>query len=145
MKIKIIAIGKLKERYWTEAIQEYAKRISRYGEISVIELAEGKNLTEEGKAIIKRATGYIIVMDIQGQIVSSEEIATTLSGCLNSGISEFSIIIGSSEGLSDEVKSIADIKFSFGKVTYPHQLMRVIVFEQMYRAITIIKGLTYHK
>lgn len=145
MKVNIIAVGKLKEKYWTDATVEYAKRISRYSQINVIELPEGKSLIEEGKAILKKATGYIIVMDIQGQIVTSEDIATTFSNCLSGGKSEFSIIIGSSEGLSEEVKSIADVKFSFGKVTYPHQLMRVIVFEQVYRAITIINGLTYHK
>lgn len=145
MKINVIAVGKLKEKYWSDAINEYSKRISRYSEISIIEIPEGKNLIEEGKAIIKKATGYIIVMDIAGLLVSSVDISTTLANCLSGGKSEFSVIIGSSEGLSDEVKSIADIKFSFGKVTYPHQLMRVIVFEQLYRAITIIKGLTYHK
>lgn len=145
MKINVIAVGKLKEKYLVDAIKEYSKRISRYSEITVIEIPEGKNLVEEGKAIIKKATGFIIVMDIDGQIVTSNEIASTISNCLSGGKSEFSVIIGSSEGLCDEVKSIADIRLSFGKITYPHQLMRVIVFEQFYRAITIIKGLTYHK
>lgn len=145
MKINIIAVGKLKEKYWTDAVKEYSKRISRYSEVSVIEIPEGKNLDEEGKAIIKKAKGFVIVMDIDGQIVTSNDIATTLSNCLVNGKSEFSVIIGSSEGLCDEVKNIANIKLSLGKVTYPHQLMRVIVFEQFYRAITIIKGLTYHK
>lgn len=145
MKINIVAVGKLKEKYWVDAINEYSKRLSRFAEITVCEIPEGRSLIEEGKNILKKAVGYIIVTDIEGKALSSTEIADVISNNLIKGVSEFSIIIGSSEGLSDEVKNAADIKISFGKITYPHQLMRVIVFEQVYRAFTIINKLTYHK
>ncbi len=145
MKINIIAVGKLKEKYWVDAIREYSKRLSRFAEIAVVEIPEGRNLSEEGKNILKKSSGYVIVTDIEGKALSSIEIADVISNNLNRGISEFSIIIGSSEGLSAEVKNAADIRVSFGKITYPHQLMRVIIFEQVYRAFTIINRLTYHK
>ncbi len=145
MKINVIAVGKLKEKFWTDAINEYSKRLSRFAEITVIEIPEGRNIVEEGKNILKKCSGYVIVTDIEGKALSSKEIADVITNTLNKGISDFSIIIGGSEGLSEEVKNAADIRISFGKVTYPHQLMRVILFEQIYRAFTIINGLTYHK
>lgn len=145
MKINLVAVGKLKEAYWTDAIKEYTKRIKRYADIYIIELAEGKNLLEEGKEIIKKLVGYVIVTDIGGKLISSTDFADLFATQMVRGNSEFTIVIGSSEGLCEEVKSKADILISFGKVTYPHQLMRVIVSEQIYRAITINNNLTYHK
>jgi 23S rRNA (pseudouridine1915-N3)-methyltransferase len=145
MKVRIIAVGKLKEKYWTAAMQEYTKRISRYASVEIIEIAEGKNLDEEAKEIIKKTSGYVIVTDIYGKLVSSPDIAQVFAQQMVGGNSEFSIIIGSSEGLSDLVKSKADFTMSFGRITYPHQLMRVVVIEQVYRAITINNNLTYHK
>lgn len=145
MKINLVAVGKLKEAYWADAIKEYTKRIKRYADIYIIELAEGKNLLEEGKEIIKKLVGYVIVTDIGGKLISSTDFADLFATQMVRGNSEFTIVIGSSEGLCEEVKSKADILISFGKVTYPHQLMRVIVSEQIYRAITINNNLTYHK
>jgi 23S rRNA (pseudouridine1915-N3)-methyltransferase len=145
MKINIIAIGKLKEKYWKDALFEYQKRISRFADFQIIELPEGKNLTEEAKDIKKKLLGYLIVMDINGKIISSTDFADIFSEQLVRGKSDFSIIIGSSEGLSDEIKELSDIKISFGRVTYPHQLMRVILAEQVYRSLTINNNLTYHK
>lgn len=145
MKVKIIAVGKLKEKYWTMAIQEYTKRISRYANLEIIEIAEGKNLEEEAKEILKKISGYVIVTDIEGKLIKSSDFAKVFSDQMVAGISEFSIIIGSSEGLSDLVKSKADLRVSFGRTTYPHQLMRIILVEQLYRAIAINNNLTYHK
>lgn len=145
MKVKIIAVGKLKEKYWTMAIQEYTKRISRYANLEIIEIAEGKNLEEEAKEILKKISGYVIVTDIEGKLITSSDFAKVFSDQMVAGISEFSIIIGSSEGLSDLVKSKADLRVSFGRTTYPHQLMRIILVEQLYRAIAINNNLTYHK
>lgn len=145
MKVNIIAVGKLKEKFWTDAITEYQKRISRYAEFKTTELPEGKSLIEEGKEIIKKLAGYVIVADIGGKLVSSTEFAQIFNEQMVKGKSEFSIVIGSSEGLSEEVKAYADLLVSFGKVTYPHQLMRVIMAEQVYRAVAINNNLTYHK
>ena len=145
IKLNVVAVGTLKEKFWTDAVGEYAKRISRYANIKIIEVAEKRTIEEEGKEILKKISGYPIAMDIKGQIVSSEEFAGFFNKKLLEGTSEFSLIIGGSEGLSDEVKKACPTKISFGKVTYPHQLMRVILTEQIYRALTIMNNVTYHK
>lgn len=145
MKIKVIAVGKLKEKFWVDGINEYKKRISRYADFEIVELDEGKSLEEEGKEILKKLSGYVIVTDIEGKLLTSNELAKVFSSQMVNGISEFSIVIGSSEGLCDTVKQKADLLFSFGRVTYPHQLMRVIVSEQVYRILAINNNLTYHK
>lgn len=145
MKIKVIAVGKLKEKFWVDGINEYKKRISRYADFEIVELDEGKSLEEEGKEILKKLSGYVIVTDIEGKLLTSNELAKVFSSQMVNGISEFSIVIGSSEGLCDTVKQKADLLLSFGRVTYPHQLMRVIVSEQVYRILAINNNLTYHK
>ena len=145
IKVNLIAVGKLKEKFWADAINEYKKRISRFAEFSIIELNEEKTLEKEGDEILKKAKGYVIVMDVMGILIDSPGIADTFLSALNKGKSEISIIIGSSEGLCEDVKKRADKKVSFGRVTYPHQLMRVIVCEQIYRALTIMNHVTYHK
>ncbi|HKL73991.1 MAG TPA: 23S rRNA (pseudouridine(1915)-N(3))-methyltransferase RlmH [Clostridia bacterium] len=145
MRINLIAVGKLKEKYWTDAINEYKKRISRYADLEIIEISEGKSLSEEGNNIIKKLSGFIIVLDIGGALVTSSELANVFSQQMVNGKSEFSIVIGSSEGLCEEVKAKSNMRISFGRVTYPHQLMRVIVAEQLYRSIAINNNLTYHK
>jgi 23S rRNA (pseudouridine1915-N3)-methyltransferase len=145
MRIKIIAVGSLKEKYWAMAIEEYAKRISRYAKLEIIEIAEGKTLEEEGIDILKKISGYVIVTDISGKLLTSLEFAKVFADKMVAGVSEFSIIIGSSEGLCSLVTSKADFSISFGRVTYPHQLMRVMLLEQVYRAIAINNNLTYHK
>lgn len=145
IKVNLIAVGKLKEKFWADAINEYKKRISRFAEFSIIELNEEKTLEKEGDEILKKAKGYVIVMEVMGILIDSPGIADTFESALNKGKSEISIIIGSSEGLCEDVKKRADKKVSFGRVTYPHQLMRVIVCEQIYRALTIMNHVTYHK
>lgn len=156
MKINLIAIGKIKEKHFVKAIEEYAKRLSRYVEFSVIECLEFPpktqskadielSLAKEANKILSIAKGYIIVTDIKGEMLSSESIAGLVKLKMVEGCSEISFIIGGSNGLADTVLKKADYKLSFGLVTYPHQLMRVILAEQIYRTFAIINGLPYHK
>jgi len=145
MKINIIAVGKLKESFWVEAISEYAKRLSRFCKLEITEVEEKKTIEEEGKEILKRLSGCAIVLDINGELVTSENFAARIQSAFNKSESCVTFIIGGSSGLSNEVKNKADASFSFGRVTYPHQLMRVILCEQIYRAFTIINNVTYHK
>lgn len=145
IKINVVCVGKLKEKYWTDAVSEYVKRVSRFGEMKIIELPERKTLLEEGKDILQKLKGYVVVTDVQGELVTSEGLSELVQNALNRGASEVTFVIGSSEGLSEEVKQRADKRVSFGRVTFPHQMMRVIVCEQTYRALTILNGVTYHK
>lgn len=145
IKIHLLCVGTLKEKYWTEAVAEYAKRISRFAAFNIIEVAEKRTPTEEGKEILKKAAGYKIAFDISGKEIDSIGFAEVFKKCLNSGSSEITLIIGGSDGLSQEVKDNCDMRISFGRVTYPHQLMRVIASEQIYRALTIMNNITYHK
>lgn len=152
IKLNIVAVGKLKEKFWTDAIKEYSKRISKYAEFSVTECPEG---TDEGNAerlqkqeeagILKKLKGYVVLMAIEGEMIKSEELASLIENESTRGVSEFTFIIGGSRGVSEEVKKRANKLISFGRVTYPHQLMRVILSEQLYRATTIINKTSYHK
>lgn len=159
MKVNIICIGSLKERYWTEAVEEYSKRLSRYCILSINELREERlqdNPSEaqemnvrdiEGKNILKqiRKDSYVIALEIQGKEFSSERLAEKVSSLAVDGKSEICFIIGGSIGLSQEVLSRADLKLSFSKMTFPHQMMRVILLEQIYRSFKIIRNEKYHK
>lgn len=145
IKINIVAVGTLKEKYWSDAISEYAKRISRFATFKIIETPEKRTPVEEGKEILKKISGYAIACDIEGEQLSSPRIADLFSSKMVEGTSEFCLIIGGSDGLSEEVKSACKRRVSFGKATYPHQLMRVILTEQVYRALTIMNNVTYHK
>lgn len=145
MKINLIAIGKLKENYWKDAIKEYQKRLSAFCQFQIIELSEGKTLKEEAQEIRKKLKGYIVIFDLHGHMLTSENFSEIFTDQLNKGISEFSFVIGSSTGIDEEIKKLGNLSLSFGKVTYPHQLMRVIAAEQIYRAMTIINNITYHK
>lgn len=156
MRINIVAVGKIKEKYFTDAIAEYKKRLSRFTEFNVIEVEEYKNnkttpeqinitINTEGERLLDKAKGYIIALDKGGKLMSSEEIAEDIKDITTYKSSEITFLIGGSHGLSKQVLQRADEKISFGKVTYPHQLMRVILSEQIYRAFTIINGVPYHK
>ena len=145
IRINVVCVGKLKEQYWTDAVNEYVKRVSRFGELKIIELPERKTLSEEAKDILQKAKGYVVLTDVQGELVTSEGIAELTQNALNRGASEVTFVIGSSEGVDEEVKQKANKRISFGRVTFPHQMMRVIVCEQVYRALTILNGVTYHK
>ena len=156
IRVNIICIGKIKESFYREAIAEYSKRLTRFCKLSIIELGEcmlsGKSSAEiekvkdtEGKAILAKSKGYLISLDLAGKMMTSPQITETISKCEVDGISEISFIIGGSYGLSNDVKAKCDMSVCFGKITYPHQLMRVILTEQIYRAFMIGSNSEYHK
>lgn len=159
MNISIITVGKLKEKYLKDGIDEYKKRLSRYCSIDIIEVQDEKapeNLSEkeeeqvkikEGQGILKHIKDgtYVIALDLKGKMLSSEEFSTLLGDLGVSGNSNIAFIIGGSLGLSQEVLYRADYKLSFSKMTFPHQVMRLILLEQVYRGFRIMKGEPYHK
>lgn len=145
MKINLIVVGKLKEKYWVDSIKEYQKRLSRFCQLNIIETPEARTKIAEGRLIEKKLKGYITVFDLNGEMITSEGFAEIFSKNLVNGTSEFSFVIGGSDGLSDELIKKGNKIVSFGRVTYPHQLMRTIAIEQIYRAMTINNNITYHK
>lgn len=159
MNIKIIAVGKLKEKYLKEAVLEYSKRLSKYCRINIIEVPDEKtpeNMRKaeekvakgkEGQGILKhiKSDTYVIALDVQGKMISSEELADFINDLSIRGRSNIAFVIGGSLGLSDEVLKKADYRLSFSPMTFPHQLMRVILLEQIYRGYRITKGEPYHK
>ena len=150
--IKIICLGKIKESYFNDAIKEYIKRISKFHQIEIVEL-EDVGL-EDKKVILKKEQDkilkvlnpkdYIITMEIEGNEMSSIEFANRLNSIFIQN-SNITFIIGGSYGLSDEIKKLSNYKLSFSKMTFPHQLFRVILLEQIYRAFKIINNEEYHK
>lgn len=159
MNIKIITVGKLKEKYLVQGIKEYEKRLSKYAKVAIIEVPDEKapeNLSEaqmlqvkdqEGKRILAKVKDgeYVFALAINGDNPSSEKFAAQIDQLGTQGKSNLAFIIGGSLGLSDEVLKRSDTKISFGKMTYPHQLMRLILVEQIYRAFRINRGEPYHK
>lgn len=152
MKINLIAIGKIKENYIVEGVKEYAKRISRFAEFNIIELPDapqGKTPEEqsdiEGKRLLEKAKGVIIILDGKGKNLSSEGLASYIDKKCTEGYGEFSFLIGGSHGHSAETKSKADLLLSFGAMTFPHQLFRLMLTEQVYRSLTINANMPYHK
>lgn len=143
-KITIVAVGKIKESFYREAVAEYQKRLSRFAKVEIREIAEGVSLQAEGVEILRACKGYTVALAVEGEKLSSERLATKIKTCTDAG-KDITFIIGSSCGLSDEVKNVADYKLSFSDMTFPHQLMRVILCEQIYRAFMINAGSTYHK
>lgn len=159
MNIKITAVGKLKEKYLKEALEEYTKRLSRYTKITILELTDEKtpeNASEKEEEIIKKTEGerilksiedgsYVIALDLKGKMLSSVEFSSIISDLGVQGKSNVNFIIGGSLGLSTEVLKRADYKLCFSKMTFPHQLFRVMLLEQIYRGFRIMKGEPYHK
>lgn len=143
-KITFVVVGKIKEAFYRDAVAEYAKRLSRFAKLEIKEIAEGINPEAESADILRALKGYVIALAIEGKKLSSEGLAEKIKTCGDKG-QEITFIIGSSCGLSDEVKNHADLKLSFSDMTFPHQLMRVILAEQVYRAFMINAGSTYHK
>ena len=144
--IKIICLGKLKEKYLKEAQEEYTKRISKYSKIEIIELQDYDDLKKE-KELIEKHIGqkdYIITLEIEGNSISSEELANKINLIYNTN-STITFIIGSSTGLHEEIKKRSNYKLSFSKLTFPHQLFRIILLEQIYRTFKINNNETYHK
>ena len=159
MIINIVCVGKIKEKYLKLGIDEFKKRLSKYCKLEIIELEDEKapeNLSDKEMLMIKEKEGkkilskikdnsYVIALAIDGKNLSSEELAETINKLGVRGISNITFVIGGSLGLSDEVLSRADYKLSFSKMTFPHQLMRLILLEQVYRAYRINNGEPYHK
>ena len=159
MNINVISVGKLKEKYLKLGIEEFSKRLSKYCKLDLIELEDEKcpeNLSEKDMEIVKNKEGqrilskiknnsYVIALAIDGKNLSSEELADTMSKLAVRGNSHITFIIGGSLGLSDEVLKRADYKLSFSNMTFPHQLMKLILLEQVYRAFSINNNEPYHK
>ncbi len=159
MKVTLICVGKLKEKYLTQGVEEYVKRLSRYCSLDIIELADEKTpdnassvvedliKKKEGERILKalKDDSYCIALAIDGVMLSSQELAEKMDALGVMGTSHISFVIGGSLGLSEEVIKRANYKLSFSKMTFPHQLMRMILLEQVYRAYRIIHNQPYHK
>ncbi len=143
-KIYFVVVGKIKESFYREAVAEYVKRLSRFAKVEIKELPEGANPEAETWEVLRACKGYTIALAVEGEKLSSEGLAKKIKKLTDEG-KDISFIIGSSCGLSEEVKRAADYKLSFSDMTFPHQLMRVILAEQVYRAFMINAGATYHK
>lgn len=159
MNISIIAPGKIKERYFSDAAEEYKKRISRYGKVDIIELKDEPTpdspterereiiLSKEGERIKEKIPkgAFVVALCVEGKQKSSEELAKIFEDAALCGKSRIAFVIGGSLGLSQDIKDMADLRLSFSKMTFPHKLMRIVLLEQIYRAFTICEGKTYHK
>ncbi|HFL3828480.1 TPA: 23S rRNA (pseudouridine(1915)-N(3))-methyltransferase RlmH [Clostridioides difficile] len=159
MKIRIVGVGKIKEKYMQQGIKEYSKRLSRYCNLEIIEVEDEKtseNLSKREMDIIKNKEGarilsklplnsYIIALVIDGKKLSSEDLSQKIETLMIDGTNDITFIIGGSLGLSTEVINKSNFKLSFSNMTFPHQLMRMILLEQVYRGFRIMKGEPYHK
>ena len=143
-KIYFVVVGKIKESFYREAVAEYAKRLSRFAKVEIKELPEGADPEADADDILRAAKGYVFALAVEGEKLSSEGLAKRVQKLTDEG-KDMTFIIGSSCGLSPRVKQAADFKLSFSDMTFPHQLMRVILAEQVYRAFMINSGSTYHK
>ena len=152
MKVNIVCVGSIKEKFFVQAIEEYSKRLSRFCDFKIIEVDEASKITNlekkseaEGELLLSKCKGVIVCLDSKGKMLSSPEIADFIGKKKLSGDSEISFVIGGSNGLSSAILNKAQLILSFGKITYPHQLFRVMCLEQIYRAFKINEGSTYHK
>ena len=158
LEIRIIAVGLLSKPYFKAAIEEYAKRLKAFCKLNIIELNDArptsnapnaseitKLLNEEAERIAKHLKGYTVVLDVDGKMQTSEGLANKLETLATAGNSCISLVIGGSWGVSGEIKQQANELWSFSRLTFPHQLFRVMLLEQVYRAFTILGNLPYHK
>lgn len=159
MRITLVTVGKMKEKYLRDAVAEYAKRLGKYCKLEIIEVADEKTKesaseleetlvrSKEGERILRhvRDEAYVFTLEIQGKQITSEELADKLERLGVQGKSHIMFIIGGSIGLGKEVLERSDFALSFSRMTFPHQLMRVILLEQIYRGFRIINGEPYHK
>ncbi len=159
MKLRVICVGRLKEKFYTDAVNEFKKRLSRFAEVEIVELADEKapeklsdaeleqiKLAEGRRILAKLADGETVVaLEIRGVQLSSTELAEKLKNLMLEGKSRIAFIIGGSNGLSSEVLARADFKLSFSKMTFSHQIFRIMLMEQLYRAFKIINNEPYHK
>lgn len=143
--IKIICVGKIKEKFYEQAIDEYKKRLSKYHKI-IIDQIPDSNINKEKEIILKHINkkDYIITLEIEGKELSSKELSNLIDKTLITN-SNITFIIGGSDGLHPDIKKLSNYKLSFSKLTFPHQLFRVILLEQIYRSFKIINNETYHK
>ncbi|SES14246.1 23S rRNA (pseudouridine1915-N3)-methyltransferase [Gracilibacillus ureilyticus] len=159
MKITIVTVGKLKEKYLKQGIQEYMKRLTTYAKVEIAEVADEKapeNMSEVEMLEVKRKEGdrilshisqdtYVITLEINGKMLSSEQLAAKMDELATYGKSKIAFVIGGSLGISEEVQQRSDLALSFSKMTFPHQVMRLILLEQVYRGFRINRGEPYHK
>lgn len=159
MKITCVVVGKIKEKYFTDAIKEYSKRLGRYCKLEIVELADEKTpdgaseaeeqaiREKEGERILKalKDDAYVIALAIEGKMLDSVELSRKIESLGIGGISHIAFVIGGSLGLAPAVMKRADYALSFSRMTFPHQLMRVVLLEQLYRSYRIIKHEPYHK
>ncbi|WP_077329727.1 23S rRNA (pseudouridine(1915)-N(3))-methyltransferase RlmH [Virgibacillus siamensis] len=159
MNIKIIAVGKLKEKYLKQGIQEYLKRLNSYAKVDIVEVADEKapeNMSEAEMQEVMRKEGerilsnigqdtYVITLEIEGKMLASEQLAAKMDELATYGKSKIAFVIGGSLGISKDVRHRSDLALSFSKMTFPHQVMRLILLEQVYRAFRIIRNEPYHK
>ena len=144
IRVRIVCVGKLKEEYWRASLAEYVKRLARFCRLEVTELPERRTPEEEADAILRACRGHVFALAVEGKQVSSEQFAAEIASLCDAG-KEMTFVIGSSCGLAERVKRQADGLLSFSKMTFPHQMMRVILAEQIYRAFMIAAGAEYHK
>ncbi|MEK4086304.1 23S rRNA (pseudouridine(1915)-N(3))-methyltransferase RlmH [Psychrobacillus sp. FSL K6-1415] len=159
MNIQIVSVGKLKEKYLKMGIEEYTKRLGAYAKIDLVEVPDEKapeNLSEADMEIVKKKESdrilakigldtYVIALAIEGKMKSSEQLANDMESLMTYGRSKIAFVIGGSLGLHEDVLKRSDEKLSFSKMTLPHQLMKLVLVEQVYRAFRILKGEPYHK
>lgn len=159
MRITVISVGKIKEKFYTGAIEEYSKRLSKYCTLTLVEVADEKapeTLSEKEMVQIKDREGerildkikdsqYVITLEIRGKQLTSEELSEKLSALGLEGNSDVVFVIGGSLGLSDAVMRRSNFALSFSRMTFPHQLMKVVLLEQVYRGFRILRGEPYHK
>ena len=158
MKVTLICVGKVKEKFYRDAIKEYEKRLGAYIKLNTIEISDDKVKVEndseialamekEGNNILSKIKDnqYVITLEILGKNLSSEEFASKIDNLMLTGKSDVALVIGGSYGLYDSVKKRSDFALSFSRMTFPHQMMRVVLLEQVYRAYRIITGASYHK
>ena len=159
MRITVVAVGRIKEKYWTDALAEYLKRLGRYAKVTILEAEDEKTpdgaspkeeaaiLAKEGERVLAKIPedAYVIALAIEGKQLDSVELSKKLDRLALEGHSHIAFLIGGSLGLSGQVLSRADEKLSFSRMTFPHQLMRVILLEQIYRSFRISRNEPYHK
>ena len=145
--IKVICVGRLKEKFYLDGCAEYMKRLSRYCSLELCELPESGDLEREGEAVLSKipAGSFVTALCVEGRAYSSPELAQLISRCALTGRSRMVFLIGGSEGLSNTVKARADVRLSMSPMTFPHHLARLMLLEQIYRGFTILEGTKYHK
>ena len=147
LKVKLICVGRLKEKFYIDACAEDIKRLGRYCRVEFCEVAESGSLEKEGAAVLEKipAGAFVIAMCIEGRLMDSEKLAAEIAAKTVGGCSQMVLLIGGSDGLHEAVKERAQLRLSMSPMTFPHHLARVMVLEQVYRAFTINEGSKYHK